>query len=67
MSFQTPITSLGKVVAGATCVLGVLVISIPVSVVSQNFANEFEAHDRAKYLIRLRLNAVLSVAPRPKV
>ena len=42
------------------------VMSIPVSVVSQNFAEQYSIYARSRDLLRVKLNAVLSVVPRAK-
>jgi hypothetical protein len=62
-----PITIAGKVLSGAMCICGVLILSIPVSVVSQNFANEFESFDRSKEIGRMRLKNLAGPATHAEV
>ncbi len=50
-----PTTPAGKFVSAVICILGVLILAIPVSVVSQNFLSEFEAVDRRTVRMQMRI------------
>ncbi|CAG8500105.1 20499_t:CDS:2 [Dentiscutata erythropus] len=49
-----PVTPLGKLIAGLTMALGILVIALPTTIIGSNFMNEWAARQHSRNQSRLR-------------